>query len=35
MVAADSMTTVRPPRKLCRAIDHDRLCEIMRKYGRL
>jgi D-aminopeptidase len=35
MVAADSMTTVRPPGKLCRAIDHDRLCEIMRKYGRL
>jgi D-aminopeptidase len=35
MVAADSMTTVRPPGKLCRAIDHDRLCEVMRKYGRL
>ena len=35
MVAANSMTTVRPPGKLCRAIDHDRLCEIMRKYGRL
>jgi D-aminopeptidase len=35
MVAADSMTTVRPPGKLCRAIDRDRLCEIMRNYGRL
>jgi D-aminopeptidase len=35
MVAADSMTTVRPPGKLCGAIDHDRLCEIMRKHGRL
>jgi D-aminopeptidase len=35
MVAADSMTTVRPSGKLCRAIDHNRLCEIMRKYGRL
>ncbi len=34
MMAANSMTTVRPPGKLCRAIDHDRLYEIMRKYGR-
>ena len=35
MVAAESMTTVRPPGKLCRAIDHGRLCEMMRRYRQL
>ncbi len=35
MVAAESMTTVRPPGLTCRAIDHDALCEIMRRHGRL
>jgi len=34
MVAADDMTTVRPAGHVCRAIDHGRLVEIMRQYGR-
>ena len=34
MVAAEDMTTVRPDGLICRAIDHDRLIEIMRRYGR-
>ncbi len=35
MVAAESMTTVRPPGLTCRAIDHEALCAIMRRHGRL
>ena len=35
LVAAESMTTVKPPGKMCRSIDHQQLCDIMRKYGRL
>ncbi len=34
LVAAKSMTTLRPAGKTCRAIDHDRLVEVMRRYGR-
>lgn len=34
LVAADEMTTLRPPGKVCRALDHGRLVEIMRRYGR-
>lgn len=34
MIAAEDMTTVRPAGHLCRAIDHDRLVDIMRQYGR-
>lgn len=34
MVAAEDMSTVRPAGHVCRAIDHDRLVEIMRRYGR-
>jgi len=35
MVAAESMTTVRPPGYTFEAIDHDRLKAIMRQYNRL
>ena len=35
LVAADSMTTVKPAGKMCSAIDHQQLCDIMGKYGRL
>ena len=34
LVAAEDMTTLRPPDMLCRAIDHDRLVEVMRRHGR-
>jgi len=34
LVAAEDMTTLRPPGKVCRAVDHDRLVEVMRRYGR-
>lgn len=34
MVAAGDMTTLRPAGQVCRAIDHDRLVEVMRRYGR-
>ena len=35
MIAAKTMTTVKPAGKICRAVDHQRLCDIMRKFGRL
>ncbi len=35
MLAAKDMTTVRPAGRLCAAIDHDRLCAVMREYNRL
>ena len=35
LVAAESMTTVKPPGRICRAIDHDALRAVMRRYGRL
>ena len=35
MVAAESMTTIKPPDLICRAIDHQALCEVMARYGRL
>ena len=35
LVAAESMTTIVPPGKICRAIDHQQLCEVMHKYRRL
>jgi D-aminopeptidase len=35
LVAADSMTTVKPPGLVCRAIDHDDLRAVMRRHGRL
>ena len=34
LVAAEDMTTLRPAGKLCRAIDHDRLIDVMRRHGR-
>ena len=34
LVAARDMTTLRPPGLTCRAIDHNRLVEVMRRYGR-
>lgn len=34
LVAAEDMTTLRPPDRVCRALDHSRLVEIMRRYGR-
>lgn len=34
LVAARDMTTLRPPGQICRALDHNRLVEIMRRYGR-
>jgi D-aminopeptidase len=34
MVAAEDMTTLRPAGKICRALDHQQLVEIMRRYGR-
>jgi D-aminopeptidase len=35
LVAAETMTTVRPKGLTCRAIDHEALCDAMRRYGRL
>jgi D-aminopeptidase len=35
MVAAETMTTVKPPGLTCRAIDHDALRDAMRRHGRL
>ncbi len=35
LVAAESMTTVKPAGLVCRAIDHDELRTIMRRHGRL
>ncbi len=34
MLAAEDMTTVRSPQRVCRAIDHDALLEVMRRYKR-
>lgn len=34
LLAAEDMTTLRPPNRVCRALDHDRLVEIMRRHGR-
>ncbi|GJL82249.1 MAG: aminopeptidase [marine bacterium B5-7] len=34
LVAAQDMTTLRPYGRVCRAIDHDQLTDIMRKHGR-
>ena len=34
LVAAQDMTTLRPSGMTCRAIDHARLVEVMRQYGR-
>lgn len=35
IIAAESMTTVKPPGYTLEAIDHDRLKNILRRYGRL
>jgi D-aminopeptidase len=35
LVAAETMTTVKPDGLTCRAIDHDALCDAMRRHGRL
>jgi D-aminopeptidase len=35
MVAAESMTTVKPAGRTCQAIDHDALRDAMRRHGRL
>lgn len=35
LVAAESMTTVKPPDLVCRAIDHDELRAVMGRYQRL
>jgi D-aminopeptidase len=34
LIAAEDMPTLRPPGKNCRAIDHTKLIEVMRQYGR-
>ncbi|MDH3673781.1 MAG: P1 family peptidase [Gammaproteobacteria bacterium] len=34
LVAAEDMPTLRPSGKICKAIDHGRLIEVMRHYGR-
>ena len=34
MLAAEDMTTLQSPRRVCRAIDHDALLEVMRRYNR-
>jgi D-aminopeptidase len=34
LVAAEDMMTLRPPGLICRAIDHQHLIDVMRKYGR-
>jgi D-aminopeptidase len=34
LVAARDMTTLKPPGRVCRALNHDRLVEVMRRYGR-
>jgi D-aminopeptidase len=34
LVAAGDTPTLRPPGKTCRAIDHDALIDVMRRYGR-
>jgi D-aminopeptidase len=34
LVAAEDMTTLGPAKKICRALDHNRLVEIMQRYGR-
>ena len=33
LVAAETMTTVKPLGQVCRAIDHDELCKIMHEHG--
>ena len=35
MIAAESMTTIKPPGHTLEAIDHDRLKQIMKRYNRL
>jgi D-aminopeptidase len=35
MIAAESVATVKPPGHVLQAIDHDALCAVMRRYGRL
>jgi D-aminopeptidase len=35
MVAAEDMTTLNPPGRVCRAIDAEALVEVMRRHGRL
>ena len=35
MLAAESMTTIKPPGYTVAAIDHDRLKQIMKRYNRL
>ena len=35
LIAAESMTTVSPPGMTCAAIDHQQLCDVMHKFGRL
>ncbi len=34
LVAAETMTTLRPGGMTCRAIDHEKLVQVMRQYGR-
>jgi D-aminopeptidase len=34
LVAAEDMSTVRPFGRVCRAIDHEKLVDVMRRYGR-
>ncbi|MED5408031.1 MAG: P1 family peptidase, partial [Pseudomonadota bacterium] len=34
LLAADDMTTLRPAGHVCRAIDHDRLVDLLRQHGR-
>jgi D-aminopeptidase len=34
MIAAESVPTIKPPGRMLRAIDHEELIAVMRKYGR-
>lgn len=34
LLGAEDMSTLRPPDRICRAIDHGRLVELIRQYGR-
>ena len=35
MLAADDVPTLKPPGKICRALPHDVLLDVMRRYGRV
>jgi D-aminopeptidase len=34
LLGASDMPTLRPPGRICRAINHEHLLDVMRRYGR-